>query len=152
MNTRTSSALTADAVKDQISRILPSIDQHEEIVEHVSKDELRIRMPFRDTYMGADEWQDTGEGVFSGPALMGLADTTMYGCVHGTYGHDVVTVMQSLNIVFLRPAKAADLTAEARIIRHGKRSLYLECYVRSEGDTAPVAHVTSTYTLRHLPI
>jgi acyl-coenzyme A thioesterase PaaI-like protein len=143
--------LTENGVKGQISRNLPAIDQHEEVVEHVADGELRIRLPFRREYMGRDQWQNSGEGVFSGPMAMGLADTAMYGCVHGTYGHEVVTVIQSFNITFLRPAKPADLIAQARIIRRGRRSLYLECYLRSDGCSAPIGHATSTYALRHLP-
>ena len=142
--------LSPEAVKRQIATILPAIDQHDEIVEHVAPDELRVRLPFRDAFMGNDRWQDTGAGVFSGPTVMGLADTAMYGCVHGTYGHDVCTVMQTFNIAFLRPAGTADLLAEARIVRHGKRSLYLECYLTSDGETEPAAHITAVYSIRRI--
>ena len=144
-------ALTTEGVKKQIAEILPAIDQHGEIVEHVADGVLRLRLPFDPSFMGRDQWQNSGDGVFSGPMVMALADTAMYGCVHGTFGRDVVTVIQTLTITFLQPAKAADLIAEARILRRGKRSLYLDCTLTSDGDQEPCGHVTSTYALRRLP-
>jgi acyl-coenzyme A thioesterase PaaI-like protein len=51
----------------------------------------------------------------------------------------------NLNITFLRPARAADLIAEARIVRRGGRLHYLECRLTSDGEAEPCAHITSTY-------
>ena len=36
--------------------------------------------------MGAELWQNGSGGVFSGPMVMGFADTTMYGCVLAALG------------------------------------------------------------------
>jgi acyl-coenzyme A thioesterase PaaI-like protein len=49
---------------------------------------------------------------------------------------------------FLRPAKEADLIAHVKILRRGKRSIYLETFLFSDGDTDPVAHVTATAVIR----
>jgi acyl-coenzyme A thioesterase PaaI-like protein len=49
---------------------------------------------------------------------------------------------------FLRPAKEADLIAQVKILRRGKRSIYLETFLFSDGDTDPVAHVTATAVIR----
>ena len=95
--------------------------------------------------MGAEPWQDDSGFVFSGPMVMGLADTAMYGCVMAALGADVIPVMANLNITFLRPARACDLVAEARIVRRGRRLHYLECWLTSDGDAEPCAHITSTY-------
>jgi len=38
-----------------------------------------------------------------------------------------------------------DLIAEARIVRRGGRLHYLECWLSSEGEATPCAHITSTY-------
>ena len=40
-----------------------------------------------------------------------------------------------------------DLIADARIVRRGARLFYLECWLRSDGDVEPCAHVTSTYRI-----
>jgi acyl-coenzyme A thioesterase PaaI-like protein len=78
---------------------------------------------------------------------MGFADTAMYCCVMAAMGTGVIPVMANLNITFLRPAMAADLVAEARIVRRGRRLFYLECWLTSAGAAEPCAHVTSTYRM-----
>ncbi|MFB9270085.1 PaaI family thioesterase [Bradyrhizobium erythrophlei] len=60
-------------------------------------------------------------------------------------GSEVIPVMATFNVTFLRPAKAADLIAEARIVRRGGRLHYLECWLTSDGAREPCAHITSTY-------
>ncbi len=140
--------LTESELKDVLSKNLPAVDQHREVVERVGLGEVRLRLPFRKEYLGADVWGNTGGVVYSGPMVMGLADMAMYGCIHATLGRDVVPVIATLTITFLRPASGADLIAEARIIRLGKRLVYLETYLYSEGEVEPIGHVTSTYAIR----
>lgn len=137
--------LTTDQVTQAIIRNLPVVDHHGEIVEHVGPNAIRVRLPYQATFMGTEPWQDGSGGVFSGPMVMGLADTTMYGCVLGALGLDVIPVMANFSITFLRPAKASDLIAEARIVRRGGRLHYLECWLTSDGAQEPCAHITSTY-------
>jgi acyl-coenzyme A thioesterase PaaI-like protein len=115
----------------------------------VSQDSLRIRLPFRREFMGTEPWQDGSGRVFSGPMVMGFADTAMYVCVMATLGWDAIPVMANLNITFLRPAREADLVAQARIVRRGARLFYLECWLTSEGEHEPCAHITSTYRVSH---
>jgi uncharacterized protein (TIGR00369 family) len=129
-------------------RNLPAIDHHQEVVERVGGGEDRVRLPFRDEYLGADVWQDTGQGVYSGPLVMALADTAMYACIHATLGRDIVAVIITMTITFLRPASAADLSAEARVVRQGKRQVYLEVTLYSDGVAELIAHATATYSVR----
>jgi uncharacterized protein (TIGR00369 family) len=137
--------LTAQQAERAITKNLPPIDHHGEVVEHVGPDSIRIRLPFKAEYLGTEPWQDGTGQVFSGPMVMGFADTAMYCCLMAAMGTGVIPVMTNLNITFLRPARAADLIADARIVRRGGRLSYLECWLTSEGETAPCAHVTSTY-------
>jgi acyl-coenzyme A thioesterase PaaI-like protein len=139
------SRLNAGEVEQAIIRNLPTIDHHGEIVENVGPNSIRVRLPYRQAFMGTELWQDSSGGVFSGPMVMGLADTTMYGCVLAALGGKIIPVMATFNITFLRPAKASDLIAEARIVRRGGRMQYLECWLTSEGEREPCAHITSTY-------
>ena len=60
-------------------------------------------------------------------------------------GRGVIPVMVNFNINFVRPAQARDLIAEARIVRRGGRLHYLECWLTSDRDAEPCAHITSTY-------
>jgi acyl-coenzyme A thioesterase PaaI-like protein len=137
--------LTAEQAERTITTNLPPIDHHGEVVEAVGPDSIRIRLPFKPDYMGAEPWQDGSGQVFSGPMMMGFADTAMYCCVMAAMGNGVIPVIVNLNITFLRPARAADLVGEARIVRRGGRLHYLECWLRSDGAAEPCAHVTSTY-------
>ena len=81
--------------------------------------------------------------------VLGFPDTAMYGCIVGTFGGKVLGIVQTMTTNFLRPAKEADLIAHVKILRHGKRSIYLETFLFSDGDTDPVAHVTATAVIRH---
>lgn len=137
--------LSAEQAGRTIITNLPPVDHHNEVVEAVGPDTIRIRLPFKPHYMGTEPWQKSGGQVFSGPMVMGFADTTMYCCVMAAMGLGVIPVMVNLNVTFLRPARAADLLAEARIVRRGGRLHYLECWLTSDGDVEPCAHVTSTY-------
>jgi len=141
--------LTAEQVNQSIRESLPRIDHHGEIVEHVGDGELRMRLPFNEAYVGRDTWLNTGHYVFSGPMVMGLADTAMYACMRATYGAEAVGIIQTMTLNFLRPAASADVIAQVRIVRWGKRSLYLETYLYSEGVPEPITHVTATAVLRY---
>ena len=138
-------ALTATEAEATIISNLPPVDHHGEVVEEVGNDAIRVRLPYRDDFMGAEPWGDGSGRVYSGPMVMGFADTAMYCCVMAAMGHDVIPVMATYSITFLRPARAADLIAEARIVRRGGRLHYLECWLTSDGEPEPCAHITSTY-------
>lgn len=150
-------ALSQMALKALMVTNLPPVDQHDEIVEDMDEGWVRIRLPFRQDFLGADPWPSADEGsptggvVFSGPLIMGFADTVMYSCIHAMLGPDIISVMVNLMVTFLRPAKAADMIGEARLIRVGKRHAYVEAYLYSEGDAEPIAHVTSTYSIVSRP-
>ncbi|MEK6568850.1 MAG: PaaI family thioesterase, partial [candidate division NC10 bacterium] len=139
--------LTPEEVQAAL-RKLPVIDHHDEVVEHVGDGQVRMRLPFRRAYMGRDVWKQNGGYVYSGPMVLGFADTAMYGCIVGTFGGKVLGIIQTMTTNFLRPAREADLIAHVKILRRGKRSIYLETFLFSDGDTDPVAHVTATAVIR----
>ena len=146
---RAGPSLTRAQVEGLIVKNLPQVDHHQEAVEEIGLDSIRVRLPYKPQYMGTEPWQDGAGHVFSGPMVMGFADTTMYCCVMAAMGPNVIPVMANLNITFLRPTKAGDLIAEARIVRRGGRLHYLECWLTSHGESEPCAHVTSTYRVSH---
>src|SRR5258708_14359412 len=124
---------------------LTLIDHHGGIFEQVGRNSIRVRLPYNRKFMGTEPWQDGSGQVFSGPMVMGFADTAMYCYVMAAMGASVIPVMANLNITFLRPARAPDLIAAARIGRRGGRLHYLECWLTSDGEAQPCAHITSTY-------
>jgi len=86
-------------------------------------------------------------GTISGPTMMGLADFAMYVAVLAAIGPVPLAVTTNLNINFLRKPGAADLVAEARLIKLGKRLAVGEVGIRSVGEADLVAHATSTYSI-----
>ena len=97
--------LTPEQAQRTIITNLPRVDHHGEIVEAVGPDTIRVRLPFKPEYLGAEPWQDGQGRVFLGPMVMGLADTTMYCCVMAAMGTGVIPVMANFNVTFLRPAR-----------------------------------------------
>jgi uncharacterized protein (TIGR00369 family) len=86
-------------------------------------------------------------GTVSGPIMMALADFTMYLAVLSAIGWVPLAVTTNLSINFLKKPGARDLLAEARLFKLGKRLAVGEVNLRSDGDDALVAHVTSTYSI-----
>ncbi len=86
-------------------------------------------------------------GTVAGPALMALADVALYAAVLGQIGRVELAVTTSLNINFLRKPGPADVLAEGRLLKLGKRLAVGEVTLFSLNDPDPVAHVTGTYSI-----
>lgn len=99
-----------------------------------------LRMPYRDDFLRPG-------GTISGPILMGLADLAMYAIVLAAIGRVELAVTTSLAINFLRKPPPADILAQARLLKLGKRLAVGEVDIRSEGEEELVAHATSTYSI-----
>jgi uncharacterized protein (TIGR00369 family) len=86
-------------------------------------------------------------GTVAGPAMMALADATMYAVVLSAIGKVKLAVTTSFNINFLHRPSPADLIAEGRLLKLGKRLAVVEVTLHSEGHEEPVAHATGTYSI-----
>ena len=86
-------------------------------------------------------------GTVSGPTLMAMADFAMYVVLLSAIGPVGLAVTTNLNINFLRKPGRCDLTAEARLLKLGKRLANGEVSLRCDGEEEPVAHVTATYSI-----
>jgi uncharacterized protein (TIGR00369 family) len=71
----------------------------------------------------------------------------MYVAVFSAVGRQPLAVTTNLNINFLRKPGRADLIADAKLLKVGKRLAVGEVTIYSEGSDEPVAHVTSTYSI-----
>jgi uncharacterized protein (TIGR00369 family) len=100
----------------------------------------RVRQAFREVSLRPG-------GTISGPTMMALADIAMYVALLAAIGPVPLAVTINLNINFLRKPGRCDLTAEARLLKLGKRLASGEVTLRCEGEDAPVAHATSTYSI-----
>lgn len=86
-------------------------------------------------------------GVIGGPTQMGLADAAMYAVVLAHIGEVAMAVTSSLTMHFLRPANAAELFAEARLLRLGRRIATGDVTLWSEGRDRPSAHAVVAYAI-----
>ncbi len=86
-------------------------------------------------------------GVISGPILMGVADSAAYALVLAHIGEVAMAVTTSLTMHFLRPALPGDLTAEATLLRLGRRSATCEIRLWTEGPDRLAAHATVAYAI-----
>lgn len=96
--------------------------------------------------VGEQDLQPGGTG--SGPTMMTLADTALYVALLREIGLVPLAVTTSLNFNFLRkPVADRDLLAECKLLKRGNSLAFGEVNICSEGDKAPVAHATGTYSI-----
>lgn len=87
-------------------------------------------------------------GTVSGPALFALADVAFYAALLAQIGPVGLAVTTGAAIDFMRkPASGADLVAEARILKLGRRLAQGDVLVFSEGVREPVARASMTYSI-----
>ena len=132
--------ITAEEFQEIIRESLPfAASMGAEIVE-LKAGRAVFRMPYRDDFLRPG-------GTISGPILMGLADLALYAAVMSAVGRMELTVTTSLTINFLRKPAPADVIAEARLLKLGKRLAVGEVELYSAGDPEMVAHITATYSI-----
>ncbi len=78
---------------------------------------------------------------------MMLADTAMYMALLGMIGPAALAVTTNLNINFLRKPAQADVIAECKLLKLGRRLAVGDVTMRSDGNGEPVAHATVTYSI-----
>ena len=86
-------------------------------------------------------------GVISGPTLMALADSAAYALVLAHVGDQLMAVTSQLNMSFLRGARPGDLTAEAELLRLGRRMAVCDVRLWTEGPERLAAQANVTYAL-----
>ncbi len=109
-------------------------------IEKVEYGNIRVRKAFHEDHLRPG-------GTISGPTMMELADFAMYVAVFSAVGPQPLAVTINLNINFLRKPAQADLIADAKLMKVGKRLAVGDVTIYSDGQAEPVAHVTSTYSI-----
>jgi uncharacterized protein (TIGR00369 family) len=134
------------AEMEELSKTLRWVTQLGIVIEEIGHGTARLRLPASPDVLRPG-------GTVSGPAMMTLADYAMYAAVLGAIGRVELAVTTSFSINFLRKPPQADLLAECRLLKLGKRLAYGEVWINTQdGDPdAPVAHVTATYSIPPQP-
>jgi uncharacterized protein (TIGR00369 family) len=82
-----------------------------------------------------------------GPALMACADTAMAIAIMGSFGdfRNVATVC--LNVDFMRPVAATDITIGATVRNQGRSLIFTECSFVPACSPAIAVHATATWAV-----
>ncbi|MEQ1931249.1 MAG: PaaI family thioesterase [Parvularculaceae bacterium] len=86
-------------------------------------------------------------GTVSGPAMFMIADTALYIAVLASVGPKALAVTTQMSINFLRRPPPADLIADCRLLKVGRRLAFGEVAIFSDGQEAPVAHASGSYAI-----
>ncbi len=86
-------------------------------------------------------------GTICGPALMGLADVTLFGVVMTLIGRAELALTTDLNFHFLSKPALADVLAEGRVLKLGRRLLVGEVMMYSDGKTQPICKAVGSYSI-----
>jgi len=84
--------------------------------------------------------------VVSGAALMALADVAAYALVLAHIGPVEMAVTNTMTTHFLRPCPAGPVTADAVLLRLGRRIVTTEVRLWAESPDRLVAHATVAYS------
>jgi uncharacterized protein (TIGR00369 family) len=132
--------MTAEELEQFLYSHFPDAEHRAFTVERVDEMFALVRMRYDRRHLRPG-------GTISGPSLMMLSDTAMYMALLGMIGPVALAVTTNLNINFLRKPEQADVIAECKLLKLGKRLAVGEVTMFSEGDREPVAHATVTYSI-----
>ncbi|MCW9035946.1 MAG: PaaI family thioesterase [Rhodospirillales bacterium] len=120
---------------------LPAAKDAGTICTEIGDGVATLRLPYDPTHLRPG-------GTISGPAMMALSDATMYAVVLSQIGPVELAVTTNFNINFLRKPPQADILAEGRMIKLGKRLAVMEVTLFTADDEHdPIAHATGTYSI-----
>ncbi|MCB2054763.1 MAG: PaaI family thioesterase [Geminicoccaceae bacterium] len=145
--------MTGDAFAALATRGVPYVGQLGCTVERFEHGRVDVRLPCRDLLLRPG-------GTICGPAMMALADITLYGVVLSMVGPVELAVTADFNIHFLRKPRPGDLIARGRCLKLGRSLVVGEVSIvpdrRADApadpaatppEPRPVAHVIATYAL-----
>lgn len=144
------STATTYAMRLSVAEVSRLVDEHfpqvhegpgEITIEELRPSGARVRL-------GADPAMLRPGGTVSGPTMFKLADFTIYAALLGHLGDPALqAVTTSMTMNFLSRPAPADMIAEARLIKVGRRLAIADVEIFAEGRPDMVAHATGTYAL-----
>ncbi|MGH1445698.1 MAG: PaaI family thioesterase [Cognatishimia sp.] len=132
--------MTRAEMQDYLWEVFPQIRGHFS-VEHIDGAVTVMRMPVTDQNLRPG-------GTVSGPTMFALADVAAYAATLAHIGREALAVTTNCSIDFMRkPSADADLIATAEVLKLGKSLSVVDIRICSEGQKAPVARATLTYSI-----
>jgi uncharacterized protein (TIGR00369 family) len=132
-------ALDARGVTEFLQEVFPGA-MEAFTVEDLQVNTARVRMLFSPNRLRPG-------GTISGPALMTLADTSMWVALLGMIGRVPLSVTSHLDIDFLRKPAPGDVIGHARLLKLGKRLAVGDVLMYSDGESVPCARSSVTYAI-----
>jgi uncharacterized protein (TIGR00369 family) len=86
-------------------------------------------------------------GTICGPALMALADVTLYGVVLSIVGKVALAVTTDMTFHFLSRPAPRDVLASGRLLKLGRRLAVGEVTMHSDGEVRAICHAVGTYAI-----
>lgn len=136
----TPAPLTLEEFQDLASQGVPFIGMLGCRVERFEPGAVTVRLPW------AEHLVRPG-GTISGPAMMALADITLYGAVLSRIGRVELALTTDLAIHFLRRPRPGDLLGVGSLLRLGRTLAVGEVEIVSELGGEPVANIVGTYSI-----
>ncbi|MBJ6126083.1 PaaI family thioesterase [Microvirga splendida] len=134
--------MTRDELAAFLDREFPQIHVGGQtyFVDEVGPLSAKMRMTYHERHIRPG-------GTISGPAMMALADLTLYVAILAHIGPVALAVTTSLNFNFLRKPEQRDLIADCRLLKLGKRLAVGKVSIYSDSSSDVVCHATGTYSI-----
>lgn len=132
--------MTAEEFSALATQGVPFVGQLGCTVERMAFGEVDVRLPYQDLLLRPG-------GTVCGPAMMALADITLYGVVLSMIGRVELAVTADLNFHFLRKPAPGDLIARGRNLKLGRSLAVGDVTISATATGNAVAHAVGTYAL-----
>lgn len=135
-------ALQMDAAEVMafLAQIFPQV-QGEFLIESLTEDEVLMRLLVQDKHLRPG-------GTVSGPSMFALADCAAYVMVLARIGQQALAVTTSCSMDFMnKPAASVDLLGTCKLLKLGRSLAVCDILIHSDGQLAPVARATMTYSI-----
>jgi uncharacterized protein (TIGR00369 family) len=119
---------------------VPYVGQLGLSIEHWEAGHVRLRLPYSDVIRRPG-------GTICGPALMGLADVTLYGVVMSLLGRTELAVTTDLTFHFLSKPDPVDVFAEGKLLKLGRRLAVGEVAMTSADSSRLVCKAVGSYAI-----
>jgi uncharacterized protein (TIGR00369 family) len=136
----TDAKIYADEFLELAKTGVPYVGQLGLSIETWEAGHVAIRLPYSDLIRRPG-------GTVCGPALMGLADVTLYGVVMSLLGRAELAVTTDLTFHFLSKPEPSDMLAEGRILRLGRRLAVGEVTISAHDQTQPLCKAVGSYAI-----
>ena len=110
-------------------------------------DFVELRAGFMRLRHSAEAAQMRPGGIVSGPTQMALADRAAYAVILAHIGPVAMAVTSNLNMSFLRAVEARAVTADAVLLKLGKRLATVDVRLWQENERKVLGQATVTYAI-----